>query len=411
MQVYNTGYAFLLNDKYDYLVHPKYTTKDNVRTIANGKFSFLGDEFENNKSGILKFNYQGYDKIIGYAHLSNGWVLALGPPVREVYAQRNNLIKWLAIIIAIGILIGLVVSYFIGNSLAKPISTATEFAEDISIGKLNISSLNFNRNDELAILGDSLNKMKDRIKGMITNIRDLIEELSAYSQELSASAQQSNAIVENTNNRLEEILGNIQQISASSQETTSVAQESSVQSESGERKINEVMLSSVEMIKELNQSTVDISKVIGLITSIADQINLLALNATIEAARVGEYGSGFAVVADEIRELSEKTTKSTEDVKAIINSVQDKANLGLRSVEDVSLETDKVFAQLKEFEKVTVDRINEVSISAQALAEDSEQVANSSNEMINVSEEVANSSQQLANMSQKLKRLIEDFDI
>src|SRR5207245_5882811 len=77
-----------------------------------------------------------------------------------------------------------------------------------------------------------------------------------------------------------------------------------------------------DAVAKLSASSVEIGKVIKVITSIAEQTNLLALNATIEAARAGEAGKGFAVVANAIKELAKETARATETIRRKIDVTQ-----------------------------------------------------------------------------------------
>lgn len=157
------------------------------------------------------------------------------------------------------------------------------------------------------------------------SIAATIEQISTSLQNLSVSADAARASSYQTGQEASQGGEQIRKVASDVKEIASHAQ----------------LVSGV--VAELETQQKNVSLIVKVIDEIADQTNLLALNAAIEAARAGEQGRGFAVVADEVRNLAERTSLSTREIRCTIEAMHngtseagDKINQMLSSV-DVSV--------------------------------------------------------------------------
>lgn len=101
----------------------------------------------------------------------------------------------------------------------------------------------------------------------------------------------------------------------------------------GLHRIDESVDRAARLVDSLGVSSLEIGRVVDVIQEIADQTNLLALNAAIIASQAGESGKAFAVVAAEVRNLAEKTSRSTREIGTRVKTVREGVE---RAVELVS---------------------------------------------------------------------------
>jgi ABC-type transport system substrate-binding protein len=90
----------------------------------------------------------------------------------------------------------------------------------------------------------------------------------------------------------------------------------------GMYRVEETVRKAAELMGTLDSRSTEIGRIVDVIQEIADQTNLLALNAAIIAAQAGEHGRPFGVVANEIRNLAERTTRSTREIATMVSGVR-----------------------------------------------------------------------------------------
>ncbi len=327
---------------------------------------------------------------------------------------RTAMISMAAVIMIVSI-ISAGMAVLIARTLRQGLKQLVEVSHRIADGDLTNQEIDYEGEDEIGQLTKAVNKMNRKIKEMVghiqqtsrqvsgqsdflyrhsnevqqasENIAATMQQLSASSQEQAGFSQSIHGIVSGFYQDIERADAKGAELAASSKQVLSATQAGSESMNSTTSQMKEVYAifeSAVEKMRNLDESSKEISHLVEVIKGIAAQTNLLALNASIEAARAGTAGKGFAVVAEEVRKLATQVELSVSEITRMISGIQaDTANVsssltdGYQQIAEgkqKSLETETSFHYIQEEMAGMADGIQTISQTIRQLSLNSKDI-------------------------------------
>jgi methyl-accepting chemotaxis protein len=213
---------------------------------------------------------------------------------------------------------------------------------------------------------DTLQETLQAVGNNASSIDAGAREMRSSADDLAKRTEQQAASVEETAAALEQITTTVKDSARRAEEMGALV----AKARHGAELSGTVVQQAVQAMHQIEQSSAEITNIIGVIDEIAFQTNLLALNAGVEAARAGDAGKGFAVVAQEVRELAQRSAQAAKEIKTLIGTSGELVRNGVKLVSETGTALNTIVVDVQQINgnvAAIVEAAREQSIGLQEI--------------------------------------------
>ncbi len=276
------------------------------------------------------------------------------------------------------------------NVLNDIIGKTKSISEDVNVGAIDVAELADNSSNGANQIVNAMEELANGAVSMAENVQDITGQVMTMGNAVDSISERAEALVVSSNN--------IKKENAEADEYMIKVADSSVQSVDAVHNIT-------KQIAETNNAISQIAEAVNMIIGIATQTNLLSLNASIEAARAGEAGKGFAVVAGEIKNLSEQSNASANEIKSIVANIIEQSEKSVQLAAEVAdiitveqkyiSDTQDKFKELSGEIQISLDQIQMIAEITEELNEVKAVISDAVGELSAITEENAASNEEV----------------